>query len=48
MLNKFLNAGTNNITKTKLAEIIVAPVNILLLNIFVLKIDFLLSLTLYM
>ena len=46
MLKIFLNAGTSNIISIKAAEAIVASISLLLLNIFVLNIDFLLSLTL--
>ena len=42
ILNIFLNVGINSITKIRQAEIIVAPIRILLLNTFVLNIDFLL------
>lgn len=42
----FLNSGISNIINTSAADIRTAPINFLLLNIFVLNIDFLLFLTL--
>ena len=46
MLNIVLKAGTNSITSISAADNRIAPSNILLLNTFVLNIDFLLSLIL--
>ena len=46
ILNMCLNAGITNITNINAADANIAQINLLLLNIFVLKIDFLLSLML--
>ena len=46
ILNISLNPGINNITNINAADIIIAPINFIFLNIPVLNIDFLLSLTL--
>ena len=46
MLNMFLNGSINNITNINAADAIIAHTSFLLLNTFVLNIDFLLSLTL--
>ena len=46
ILNMFLNGSINNITNINAADAIIAHTSFLLLNTFVLNIDFLLSLTL--